>query len=239
MAALMPDDYQLPEGFVNPVPDPDEKKSRPWTGRSLPDSVPRSGAQVLKGIGILIGLAFVFSDFIVDIADDQITDAADAAKEWAGVNESAANGKVKLDDSSVTASYTPSGGESITEGEYNGTGFTGSQWILTMGNESITLRDYRFDKSPVENADVTASYYKASAKEMNESAGREVDINPIRVDGHRGMVWRAPVEGRGWLLLAEFPGDPSTVRLRCAGTSSDSTVATQCEEVLDSLQFGE
>lgn len=239
MGEAMSDDYRMPDGFVNPVPDPDAKKSRPWTGRSLPESVPRSGAQLFKGLGILIALAFVFSDVIMDIADDQINDAADAAQEWAGINEPEANGEAKLEDSSVTASYTPSGGESITEGEYNGTGFTGSQWILSMGNESITLRDYRFDQSPVENRDFTAGYYKASATQVNRRAGQEVEVIPIRVDGRRGMVWRSPVKGGGWLLLAEFPGDPSTVRLGCSTSTAESTVASQCEEVLSSLQFGE
>ncbi|MGH2960166.1 MAG: hypothetical protein ACRDKE_11225 [Solirubrobacterales bacterium] len=235
----MSSDYRLPDGFVNPVPDGHAKRPKPWAGRSAPKSLKGSGEKILKGIGTLIALAFVFSGTILNVVDSQIEDAVDSAKEWAGINQPKADGSVKLEDSTVTASYTPAGGESVTAGEYNGSGFTGSQWILSQGQESITLTDYDFDHSPVDNGDVTDAYYKASAMQMNARAGREVEIDPIRVDGRRGMVWRSDNDSGGWLLLAEFPDDSNTIRLQCATTSSKSVTAGQCEEVLGSLQFGD
>jgi hypothetical protein len=233
----MSEDYKLPEGFVNPVPEPGEKKPRRTPRVSVPSSSPINGEAILKGIGVLIALAFVFSGTIMNSLESPIQDAVDAAEEWAGI---AADGTIELDDSSVTAVYTPSSGESTSEDDHEGSTFTASQWQLTNSGESITLRDYNFDQSPVENDSVTQSYYAASAKEVNARVGKEVDIDPITIDGRRGMVWRSDLaKGEGWVLLAEFPGDPSTVRLGCETKSSDTTVAKQCEQVLSSLQFGE
>lgn len=82
MGLLMPDDYQLPEGFVNPVPDPDEEKPKPWAGRSLPESGPISGEQLGKALAVVAILLFIFSDQLLDMADAPIRDAIDSAKEW-------------------------------------------------------------------------------------------------------------------------------------------------------------
>jgi hypothetical protein len=82
MGLLMPDDYQLPEGFVNPVPDPDAKKPMPWEGKSLPGSGRFSSEQIVKALVPIAVLLWVFSDALLGIADDQFREAFDSFKEW-------------------------------------------------------------------------------------------------------------------------------------------------------------
>ena len=82
MAALMPDDYQLPEGFVNPVPDSDEKKPMPWANWSLPDSAPLANVNVGRIIVGIIVLGFIFSDAILELAEGPLRDALDSLQEW-------------------------------------------------------------------------------------------------------------------------------------------------------------
>jgi hypothetical protein len=82
MGALMPDDYELPEGFVNPVPDYDAKKPKPWAGWSMPESGLFSGAnlgRLLAGVAFLI---FIFSDRLLGFADDQIKELTDSLETW-------------------------------------------------------------------------------------------------------------------------------------------------------------
>lgn len=82
MAALMPDDYQLPEGFVNPVPDPDEKKPAPWAGWSMPETGLFSSANLGRLLAAIAFLVFIFSDRLLGFADDQIKDLTDSLKTW-------------------------------------------------------------------------------------------------------------------------------------------------------------
>lgn len=82
MGALMPDDYELPEGFVNPVPDPDAKKPAPWAGWSMPETGLFSGANLGRLLAVIAILLFIFSDQLLDLADDQIKDLTDSLETW-------------------------------------------------------------------------------------------------------------------------------------------------------------
>lgn len=82
MGALMPDDYQLPEGFVNPVPDQDAKRAKPWANWSLPESGRLASVSVGRAIAGLVVLGFVFSDAIFELAEAPLRDALDSLQEW-------------------------------------------------------------------------------------------------------------------------------------------------------------
>jgi hypothetical protein len=111
------------------------------------------------------------------------------------------------------------------------------EWNLVNGGESVFVRDYRFDYSPVQSRAETKNYFAASGREFDMTSGHDVTSDPITVDGRHGQVWETRADTGGWILLAEFPGDPNTVRMHCNATTVESEIALQCKEVLKSLKF--
>jgi hypothetical protein len=82
MGEAMGDDYQLPEGFVNPVPDPDEKRPAVWAGWSMPETGLFSGANLGRLLAVVALLVWIFSDRVLEFADDQIQQALDSLETW-------------------------------------------------------------------------------------------------------------------------------------------------------------
>jgi hypothetical protein len=175
-----------------------------------------------------------------------------------------ADGTVELSDGAITARYTKAGGESAFVSERDGTGFTATEWILKHrtkwvpdpafhfdtspakeeaklidGDEIVSVTDYRFEFSPVKDELTRKAYLLATERAFKVPAGHLVKSRPITVDGRQGRVSTARADGGGWALQADFPGDPSTVRVRCVAQSIEAEIAQQCKEVLRSLRFGD
>lgn len=82
MGEAMSDDYQGPEGYVNPVPDPEAKKPKPWAGWSMPESGLFSVANLGRLLAGVAFLVFIFSDQLLGFADDQAREWFESLETW-------------------------------------------------------------------------------------------------------------------------------------------------------------
>ena len=226
----MSTDWRPPADYVNPVPEPGTARRRPKLDRSSLSS--SLWFRLLRVGFVLIAMALVVKGPIRDaferVAPVEIS--AGSAK---------VDGTVNSEGSNVSATYTPAGGETANRSARNGVEFRGSEWNLVKGDEIISVRDYRFDHSPIKDRATLESYYAATANQVNMKSGHDIKAEPITVDGRDGRVWESRADDGRWVLLAEFPGDPHTIRMECNAASVESVIVKQCREVLRTLRFGE
>lgn len=231
----MSDEFQTPESYVNPVPEPGTPKAKLGQARDIantpiPGTSSISAFSFVRLIFGVVAILFVVAGPIRHAAGDLLGIGTPSGSK-------APDGIVGMGGGEVTASYTPAGDERVYEGPHLGSEFTGQEWTLRRGDEMISVRDYHFSSSPVADRATREDYYRASEREYVMNIGHDVTPRPITRDGRRGRVWSSQADVGGWIVLAEFPGNPVTVRIRCSATSRESPIASQCNQIIDSLRF--
>lgn len=233
----MSSDYTPPAGYVNPVPEPGEAKPRPTLeqARSIataPIELP-AGTSPVTVIRIIFGVIAV-----VFVLAGPIRHAIGSIPGlWPGDNSVKADGIVGLGSGAITAAYTPTGDERVLQGPHDGSGFTSQEWVLRDDPETIVVRDYRFSYSPVKDDATLEDYFATSSRDFFATVGHDVKPKEVTIDGRDGRIWETSGDTGGWMVLAEFPGSESTIRIRCNATSRESPVAAQCRQVLASMRI--